>query len=223
MTVPTRPYVRPAISLPVFHDASGAVIDYGNRWGIAGPPEDSYSVTSNLERFAPVHTSADALINHLTTRYDAVVDESVSYAADLLNEQEGVTRAVRVTPTSADAAGITFVFTAFPGVIVHAGVLQDLRFPDCGCDACDESGVYQAEELEWQVLAVAAGGFRETMTSRPRAKYAMDLKYPGGSIGSHGRSLSEYPTARVRAARETLKGLADGWQPWPERAAGGVT
>ncbi|WP_152650650.1 DUF6226 family protein [Demequina aurantiaca] len=216
--MPTQPYVRPLVSLPVFRDASGAVVDYGSRWGMAGPPEDSLSVTSHLERFAPLHSIADALITHLTTRYDAVADESASYAADLLNEQEGVTRAVRVTPMAADAAGVTFVFTSFPGVIVHAGVLQDLRFPDCDCDACDESGVDQAGELEWQVLAVAAGGFRETVTSRPRATYTMDLKYPGGSLGSHGGRLSVYPKDRVRAARDALKGLADGWQPWPERA-----
>ncbi|WP_424980865.1 DUF6226 family protein [Microbacterium sp. S308A+] len=35
-------------------------MSYGSRWG-GSPPEDSYSVETNLERFAPLHTVADAL------------------------------------------------------------------------------------------------------------------------------------------------------------------
>jgi len=37
-------YVRPHLELSEFRDASGALIDYGRRWGSGPPPEDTYSV-----------------------------------------------------------------------------------------------------------------------------------------------------------------------------------
>lgn len=55
------PYLRPTIESPIFLDAEGQVIDYGNRWG-GSPPEDTYSVDTHPERFAPIHAIADALI-----------------------------------------------------------------------------------------------------------------------------------------------------------------
>ena len=54
-------YVRPLIEAPVFRDADGAVINYGSRWH-GSPPEDTYSVDTHPERFAPLHVVADALI-----------------------------------------------------------------------------------------------------------------------------------------------------------------
>lgn len=219
MTTSKEPYVRPAIDAPVFRDASGAVIDYGNRWDIDEPPEDTYSVTSNLERLAPLHTIADALIAHLVSNFDGTVEASADCAADLLHEREDVIKAVRVTPASAQAATLTFVFTSQPSVIVHAGVLQDLLYPVCNCDACDESWWNQADEMEWQVQAVVAGGFLERFTRGPRVKYYMDLRCRDASIGSGGSKLSEHTRDLTHAARKVLKGLPDGWQPWPPRDA----
>lgn len=213
----THHYERPAIDAPVFCDSAGVEIDYGNRWGRDGPPSGTYSVTSHMERFAPLHQVADALIAHLVATFDVVVEESTKYAADLLYERDDATRAVRLTPASAVAARMTFVFTSFPSVIVHAGVLQDLLFPDCGCDACDDSWEAQAEELEWQVQAVAAGGLRERMTRRPWARYEMGLRGPDAFIGSSGARLSQYPADRARPAREVLKSVRHGWAPWPIR------
>ncbi|MGX9294439.1 DUF6226 family protein [Tsukamurella paurometabola] len=46
------------------------MIEYGDRWGIDSPPDDSYSRTINLDRFEPLHLVADALIDHLVSTYE---------------------------------------------------------------------------------------------------------------------------------------------------------
>ena len=51
-------------------DEVGAVIGYGTRW-TGSPPHDSYSRVSNSERFAPLQTIADGLIEHLRVAYHA--------------------------------------------------------------------------------------------------------------------------------------------------------
>src|SRR5690554_3899819 len=130
-------YQRPPIDAPVFHDDAGQVIEYGNRWPVE-PPEDTYSVESHPERFAPIHTVAGTLIAHLLDTYDVEIEEGEQVVTDLLRcPHQDVVRAVRVSPNDPASASLTFVFTAYPGLIVHAGLLHDVAYPFCGCDACD--------------------------------------------------------------------------------------
>ena len=91
-------YVRPSIDAPTFRDADGQVIDYGNRWD-ASPPEDTYSVDTHPERFAPLHTVADALIAHLRDTYDVEVEEGVE-ALTVLHECLGVCVSRQRSPPS---------------------------------------------------------------------------------------------------------------------------
>ena len=53
------------------------------------------------------------------------------------------------------------MFTAYPGIFLHAGLLHDFHYPACGCDACDSNWVAEADGLEQQVLAVVTGHYRE--------------------------------------------------------------
>jgi hypothetical protein len=122
-------YVRPVLPKQVFYDAEGNIIDYGNRWRGQLPPDDTYSVDSHPERFAPLHTVADALIQHLRDTYAVTVSEEVALVSDLIGTPDDVVRAVRVTPANADGAPLTFVFTSYPGITVHAGLLHDSGFP----------------------------------------------------------------------------------------------
>jgi hypothetical protein len=206
-------YVRPSIDAPVFRDAGGHVIDYGNRW-VGLPPEDSYSVDTHPERFAPIHTVAEALIAHLRDTYDVELVESVDTAGDLLHPAPEVVRAVRVRPYDPACAALTFVFTAYPGIFLHAGLLHDFHYPFCGCDACDSTWEAEADELERHVLAVITGHYREAIHRglRPWAEYA--LTYPDGA------SSGGYPTRgifaeRVKAATALLGRRFDAWDPWP--------
>ena len=133
-------YVRPVVEARTFHDTEGRAIPYGDRWGGGSPAEDSYSVTSNLDRFAPLHDVADALIEHLRRTYEVSIEEGVEHARDLMNPAAAeAVRAVRVVAAGVGSATLTFVFTSFPGIRLHAGFLPDFSFPPCGCDACDET------------------------------------------------------------------------------------
>ncbi len=211
-------YVRPSIDTPVFRDADGQIIDYGNRWH-GSPPEQTYSIDSHPERFAPLHVVADALIAHLRDAYDVEVTEGEVTAAELLRPAPEAARAVRIRPNDPACAAATIVFTAYPGIIMNAGLLHDFHYPACGCDACDASWEGEADQLERQVLAVVTGHYREGIERglRPWVEYA--FTYPDGT--SSGRSRAQdLPTERVKAAKPVLRHLANGWAAWPHAASG---
>lgn len=155
-------YQRPRFPDIEFRDASGSIIEYGRRWQGGSPPDDTYSVATHPERFAPLHTVAEALVVYLLRRYDASSREDPAVAADLMVSRDDVVRAVRITPANTDAAPLTVVFTSCPSLLVHAGLLHDFPFPGCGCDACDETAEALADELEETVIAVAEGRYQET-------------------------------------------------------------
>ncbi len=214
-----RSYVRPPIDAPVFRDADGQVIGYGNRWG-GSPPEDTYSVETHPERFAPLHTIAEALTAHLRETYDVEVDEGVETAVDLLRPAyHAVVRAVRIRPNDPACASLTLVFTAYPGISMHAGLLNDFQYPVCGCDACDSNWEGEADDLERQVLAVVTGHYRESIDHGLRPWVEHIFTYPDGS-GRSGRSLAkDIPAARVEAAEPLLRNVPDGWAAWPRTAS----
>lgn len=202
-----------------FRDAAGTVIDYGRRWPDS-PPEDTYSVDTHPERFAPLHTVAAALIDHLRGTYDVAIDEDAATAADLLHPPpHEVVRAVRIRPNDPTGASLTFVFTAYPGVFMHAGLLHDFHYPVCGCDACDSTWRAEADELERQVLAVVDGRYREAIECGLRPWIQHAFAYPDGA--SSGRSRSQdLPAGRLRIARRILRDLSQGWAAWPRTTSG---
>lgn len=203
-------YARPTIIAPVFHDADGRLIDYGRRWE-GSPPEDSYSVDSNPQRFAPLLVVAEALIAHLRSTYDVELIENAESASDLLHPRPDVVRAVRVRPRDPACAALTFVLTSYPGVILHAGVLHDFPFPVCGCDACDSTWDAEAEALERTVQAVVTGNYRESIDRGIRPWVGHALTYRDGSSSGTARA-QDLPPARVKAARTVLR--ARPGQPW---------
>ncbi len=140
-------YVRPGWPDPVLRDRAGIVIDYGSRWNESGPPADTYSIDSHPERFAPLHLVADALIEHLVQTYDVKASRDALHARDFLRHPD-LERVTRLTPNHWAAAPLTFGFTTYPGLILHAGLVHDFTYPTCGCDACDETAVGQVELLD---------------------------------------------------------------------------
>lgn len=208
-------YARPTIAPLVFHDAEGEVIDYGNRWP-GSPPEESYSIDHDTERFAPLHAVAEALIEHLTATYDVDIVDDPSTATDLTRQPPATTRIVRpvrVTPTDPQCAALTFVLTDYPSVWVQTGLLHTAVHPFCGCDACDSTWEAEADELERTVLAVAAGGFREWIDD-DELPVGMSLTFRDGARSGRSR-IEDFPTGRIDAARPVLAALPDGWHAWP--------
>lgn len=212
-------YVRPSVEAPVFYDSDGQVINYGNRWN--GPPlEDSYSVDTHPQRFAPLHTVAEALITYLADTYDVEISKGEEPSKDLIHPTPQALRAVRIHPKNPRCATLTFVFTSYPGIFLHAGLLHDFRYPVCGCDACDSTWNLEADELERQVLAVVTGHYRETIERgfRPWVEHA--FTYPDGAQSGRTRA-QDIPAHRLKAATPTLRNLSEGWAPWP-RADGNI-
>jgi hypothetical protein len=211
------PYSRPPIATPRFLDGEGRPIDYGHRWS-GSPPEESYSVVTHPERFAPLHTVAEALLEHLRDEYDVELVEGEESAPELPRPAGEVARAVTVRPRDPACAALTIVFTAHPGIFLHAGLLHDFAYPVCGCDACDPGWEEEAERLEQHVLAIAAGGFTERMgAGRPTwVEYAIEFA-DGASSGR--ASSSDVAPARLEAAARMLDESSGAWAPWPRRAA----
>jgi hypothetical protein len=194
------------------------VILYGQRWGMGLPPEDTYSVTSNLERLQPLHTVAEALIAHLVETYEVDVSDDLANVGDIIHTRDDIVRAVRLTPRDLVAAPLTFVFTSLPSVIVHAGALTDFLFPVCGCDACDDGWERVADEMEWNVLTVVAGGFSETLARGYRPKLTSSIAATGDRRRSSLEvAAPEVSRTRRRQARSILARLGAGWVAWSRR------
>jgi len=210
-------YERPAIDAPVFLDADGRVIDYGRRWS-GSPPEETYSVDTHPERFAPLHTVADALIVFLWNTYDLALVEGSETATDLLHPARDVLRSVRLQPNDPTSAALTIVYTAYPGIFLHAGALHDSHYPVCGCDACDTNWDGEADELERHVLAAATGQFRENIDMGPLPWVEHAFTYSDGR--NAGRfSTRDLPVERVTAAQQLLGTVPEPWAAWPLRSA----
>ena len=207
------PYKRSAVAARMFRDADGRVIEYGSRW-VGSPPDDSYSVTAHPERYEPLHTVADALITHLRATYDVTVEEGPAVATDLSLTDLDIIRSVRVRPNNSRSASLTFAFTGYPGVTVHAGLLHDFVYPPCGCDACDTIWEGEADDLERLVFAVVAGGYRESITNGRRPWVEHALRYADGSSSGQSRA-EDFPPERLAAARPVLRNLPEGWDAWP--------
>ncbi|THG32898.1 DUF6226 family protein [Naasia lichenicola] len=210
-------YVRPAIRDEVFRDPAGRVIQYGDRWKGESPPLDTYSVEANLDRFAPLHAVADALIEHLCSRYLVEAQDDIAHAGGLLARRTDVIRAVRLAPADPDGAPLTFVYTSYPSMWLLAGVLAEFPFPTCSCEACDETWSTQVEQLEWSALVVAAGGFAERVRFGSGGFFGYSLQnFEGGRSGE--TTLDGFPLDRAQAAKARLDALPDGWKRWPDKA-----
>ncbi|MEV8272276.1 DUF6226 family protein [Microbacterium sp. NPDC077184] len=168
-----------------------------------------------------MHAVADALIVHLRETYDVEVDDDAETAGDLLHPAfHDVVRAVRIRPRDPKCASLTFVFTTYPGIYMHAGLLHDFPYPICGCDACDSNWEAEADELEKQVFAVVSGNYRETITRGLRSWVGYAFTYPDGtSTGGPSRSR-DLPTERYTDAAPILRDLPHGWAPCPRSISG---
>jgi hypothetical protein len=213
-------FVRPHVTSRVYRDDGGRVIHYGRRWGRDGPPDDTYSKTSHLDRYEPVHVVARALIDYLVRTYDVVVENGPSCIEvflrpelELVPSPIAFLEAVTLSPQVLSCAPLTFGFTSFPGLSLRAGVLYDFHFPHCGCDACDEGIDYLLDELEQAVFAVAQGNFQESISRRGTwATYELNIAdgWERGNSGLEG--LSKH---RIKAAKDRLAKAPNGWTPWP--------
>lgn len=163
-----------------------------------GPPPEAYGRVTNPERFAPLHTVADGIVDELTSTHNVVAEQlrpsdahdGEGHIADLLR-WDRTERAVRLDPGGA-AAPLVIVWTNFPGITIVAGAHGRETFPACGCDACDDDVERLIEDLRDALATVAAGGYQEYVA------------YPGQRSGPtfpFGTAAGRTRLARARGPR----------------------
>ena len=153
----------------------------------------AYGRVTNPERFATLHDAVHELVASLRQRFDVLVVPMEPEGDDPCPK---VLSTVRVSPRN-DGASVTISLTSFPGLYVRFGAKHTERFPDCGCDACNEQIEELAENLREKVLAVAAGRFSET-----DGGYAF--------VFEHGEQSGRQPRRRFRRESPTRH-----YEPWP--------
>ncbi len=216
-------------------------------WGREGPPDEAYSRVTNPERFLPLHEAALRLIERL--RADFYVEMTEGYDLSVLGiSEDGLARpSITLIPDNADCAPIAVAFTDFPGVRVRFGRWEEERFPDCGCDACDEDADGEIEGMTEMFESVVSGGFLEAiriprllgdgllgsafsepgmpMTESERAamlewtKRRNSFRVFRESVLTSYERLSERRVERSKALEMTggRLYLEFDWKPWPRR------
>ena len=191
-----------------------------SRWGIEGPPEEAYSRVTNPERFQPLHAAATELLDRLEREF-AVERLEGHDAGDELGRESLAGPPVRLVPHDPKAAPIVVAFTEFPGLHLRFGSWRTEPFPDCGCDARDETADGSIEEMIRMVEAVVSGGFREAMRVPPLLGDGWQESEFQYNDGHGGFSRSRGRIARSRALEVTggKLNVTLEWKPWPLRNA----
>ena len=187
-----------------------------SRWGDEGPPEEAYGRVTNPERFRYLHDAALEIIAWLETDFDVERVEGYGLDEDLESKRDLARPSVKLGPTDPEAAPITVVFTDFPGLFMRFGRWTEEPFPDCGCDACDETAESAIESLTEKVDWVTANGFRETVQAPmvPFGHGSLEVEWGTPYLGRHWSRINRDLARRMSCGRRRLE--LD-WKPWPLR------
>ena len=192
----------------------------GDRWGIEGPPEEAYSRVTNPERFQPLHAAATELLDRLEREF--AVERLEGHDADEELGRGSLARPpIRLVPHDPQAAPIVVAFTEFPGLHLRFGSWHTEPFPDCGCDACDETADVSIEEMTRMVEAAVSGGFREAMRVPPLlgdGRQESEFRFDDGH-GGFSRSRGRVPRSRALEMTGGERDVTLEWKPWPRRNA----
>ncbi len=202
-------------------------------WGYApggqaeGPPDDAYDRVTNPERFRPLHAAMLEIIGQLESDYEVERKEGYGLDEELESRRDPARPSVMLSPRDAEAAPVGVTFSKFPGLYLRLGRWYTEPFPDCGCDACDETAEDEIQRLKDIIDDVTAGRFREAV-HRPLISFMgtgwveKELWSPDErrtSTRSFGRSRVDALRAREMAGGRRRLDLR--WKPWPHRKAVG--
>ena len=195
----------------------------GSRWGPEGPPDEAYSRVTNPERFLPLHDAMLEMIARLENDYEVERAEGYGLDEELERRHDLARPSVRLSPRDPESAPIGVTFTTFPGLYLRFGRWYTEPFPDCGCDACDETAEGEIERLKYVIDDVTAGRFREGIRC-PLISFVgsawQETEFWSPDDGRPSiRSLKRKPIDVLRA-REMSGGrrrLDLHWKPWTRR------
>ena len=194
----------------------------GGWWGTGGPdegpPDEAYSRVTNPERLRPLHAAMLEILDGLENDYEVERSEGFGLDEELEERLDLARPSVRLRPKDPDAAPIAVAFSTFPGLHLRFGRWCTEPFPDCGCDACDESSEIELERLNEMVVDVTAGRFREAI-HRPWISF-MGTSWKVAEflspIGGHKRATG-VDSQRAREMSSGRRRLELDWKPWPRR------
>ncbi|MDA0735055.1 MAG: DUF6226 family protein [Chloroflexi bacterium] len=178
------------------------------RWGIEGPPEEACSRVTNPERFQPLYDFALSMVARLEADFDVERVEGVGIDEGL-ERGTPVRPTVRLVPADPDSAPLVVAFVAFsdlPEVRVRAGRWCQDKFPDCACDACDETADEEIARLTGLVEDVTAGRFIESV----------EFHQYEHSAGAYWE-LWKDPGWWQRTGFRVPQDRTHQWEPWPLR------
>lgn len=187
----------------------------GHRWGAQGPPLEAYSRVTNPERFACLHKAAADLLDRLEEEFNVVRAEGQALGVELEAECKLVRPNVALVPHDAAAAPIVVAFSAFPGLRVRFGRWWTAAFPNCGCDACDETAESEIERLNSLVDHLTAGHFREAIWI-PADGPALQ-KFELWSVRERWSQQSQIDRVRARQFVAAGDRISYDWKAWPRR------
>ena len=136
---------------------------FGYAGGEESPLLAAHSRVTNPERFLPLHTAMLEIIDRLLDDFNVECTEGFGLDEELERGMDGTRPDVKLTPRNPEAAPIVVAFSTFRGIHVRFGRWYTEPFPQCGCDACDESAKGEIDRLNEMVDDVTAGRFRETI------------------------------------------------------------
>lgn len=182
------------------------------------PDPDAYSRVSNPERFQPLIEFVIDRFGELHRTFDVAQSEAFAMgSADELQPFVASRSPITLTPRSTASAPLAVAFTIFPGVLMRCGYWRIEAFPQCGCDACQETAEDEIVQFSRVVDAVVGGRFHEVgsrpLFGRPEVRHVF---YDADNAGWFGGT--RYPSRAQ--ARELFRGLplVTHWSAWPERA-----
>ena len=179
------------------------------KWGPEGPPKELYSSVTNAERFRPLHELALNLIARLEAEFDVDLVERYGLDKEMEENLELDRPSIKLTPHGDSSAPITVVFTAFPGIAIRAGRWHSRWFPNCGCDACDETTEEEFSKFAEIVDAAVSGRFRERLVVSRFGDAWAERELWSDRSRQGGRSRVDLSVALGREMDETIE-----WMPW---------
>ena len=200
-------------------------MSYGTRGGSNGPPPEANSRVTDAERFRPLHAAMQESIARLYSEYHVTQVEAYGLDEELERHMTPSAPTVRLTPNDGDAAPITIVFSDFHGLHVRFGRWLREPFPDCGCDACDESAEGEIERLIDIVDDVTAGRFRKgiriplqsSAAWRETETWAYETRLSQRNTGIWSRGRSRIDRQLARSITGGARRFDLYWKPWPGR------
>ena len=176
-------------------------------------PKEAHSRVIDAGRFLSLPEMTIELIRRLEVSFDVGVTEGYRLDPELEGGSELARPSIVLTPRGDFRAPITFVFTAFPGVITRFGRWYVEYFPTCGCDACGSDGAEEFQRLNHAVADIVSGRFRESITV-PRM--AGDAEHVTEFWSSNHTRSARFRLERSRAEEwlQGKRGETVAWMPW---------